>query len=449
MKKKQKKNLHKFVATMALTAMVTTGVIAPLATPTVSAETGITIKKLSFTDVNSRYQEAVEFVVSKGVQGYNATTFGSYDQIKRVDAAIILAKVLELDVDNAPETSFKDVPTRGKKYVNALYEAGITSGKNPTQFGSNDLITRGEMAIWIMRAFELQGSGKVAFTDVAKNYASAVSALVENKVANGFSETKFGTTTPLIRGDFAVLMHRAATLEENGTDNENNGDTGNGSRFSIDYEFGNDFDEEFSNSVKNNGVCSSFFENGTLIVGFNQPLDLEKSLKPENFIVNGKTPISVEPSSDEESNSVWLRFEDDVFTENKQYHITIKNIVSDNGEKLDTYTTKEYLNENVKPYLTEATVINDETIRVTFSEPVTARDGYIVFSYIVNDGEYHTIGIASANMLDTDIQYDIFVDRPIDTSKTIVVESQEGWSAYGNLYDAVGNSVRSSKVTVR
>ena len=445
---KQKKILNKFVSTMAMTTMLATAMVAPTAiTPVVAAETGITVKNLTFTDVNSRIQEAVEFVVSKGVQGYSSTKFGSYDQIKRVDAAIILAKVLELDVDNAPETSFKDVPARGKKYVNALYEAGITSGKSSTQFGSNDFITRGEMAIWITRAFELQGSGKVAFTDVSKNYASAVSALIENKIANGFSSTTFGTTTALIRGDFAVLMHRAATLDENGSNNENNGNDSNNDKFSIDYEFGNDWDEDFTNSVTNNGICSHFYDNGVLLIGFNQPLNMEESLKPENFIINGKNPVEVSSDSGDES-IIWVYLEDNSLEASKQYDITIKNIVSAKGEKLDTYTAKEFLNENVRPTMTEATMVNDETIRVTFSEPVTyQRDGYIVFGYyVVNGGDYSVIGMDTTNGLETDTQYDIYLNKPVNAGETVVVE----YSGYnGNLTDVLGNSVGASKVTTR
>ena len=41
--------------------------------------------------------------------------------------------------------------------VNALKEAGITLGKAVESFGSTDLITRGELAIWIERGFELEG----------------------------------------------------------------------------------------------------------------------------------------------------------------------------------------------------------------------------------------------------------------------------------------------------
>ena len=46
-----------------------------------------------------------------------------------MDAAVLLANVLGLDTENAPDSGFKDVPERAKGAVNALKEAGITNGK--------------------------------------------------------------------------------------------------------------------------------------------------------------------------------------------------------------------------------------------------------------------------------------------------------------------------------
>ena len=38
--------------------------------------------------------------------------------------------------------------------------------KQQITFGSNDLITRGELAIWIQKGFELKGITELPFTDV-------------------------------------------------------------------------------------------------------------------------------------------------------------------------------------------------------------------------------------------------------------------------------------------
>ncbi|MEW9109079.1 MAG: S-layer homology domain-containing protein [Cytobacillus gottheilii] len=196
----QPKSYRKFVATAA-TATLVAGVLAPA------------VSAASFTDVPERYQDAVDFVVSKGIQGFSDTQFGTGENIKRVDAAVMVAKVVGLDTENAPAAGFTDVPARAQGAVNALKAAGITSGKSTTSFGAQDLITRGELAIWIDRAFNLEGSADHNFTDVADRYAEAVEALVANEITNGVSATQFGVTQNAKRGDFAIFLHRASNIE--------------------------------------------------------------------------------------------------------------------------------------------------------------------------------------------------------------------------------------------
>ncbi|KAA9015519.1 S-layer homology domain-containing protein [Niallia endozanthoxylica] len=194
----QPKSYRKFIAGAAAAAVVAPIAVAPVAFAA------------SFTDVPAQYQEAVEFLTAKGIQGTTETTFGTYENIKRVDAAVMLVKALGLDVDAAPASGFTDVPERAVKAVNALKEAGITNGKTATTFDSQALITRGELAIWIQRGFALEtGENASSFTDVPAQYADAISALVKAEVTNGTSETTFGTYNNAKRGDFAVFLLRA------------------------------------------------------------------------------------------------------------------------------------------------------------------------------------------------------------------------------------------------
>ncbi|WP_052343851.1 S-layer homology domain-containing protein [Bacillus massiliigorillae] len=193
----QSKSSRKFTAT-AVTATAVALAVAPVASAA------------SFTDVAPQYQEAVDFVVSKGAQGLTASKFGVNENIIRQDAAVLLAKVLELDVDKTETTSeFTDVPTNAVPYVNALKKAGITSGKTTTKFGAKDLITRGELAVWIQKGFNLEGNSEVKFTDVASQYKEAVSALVKNEITNGINAKQFGTNNPAKRGDYARFLFKA------------------------------------------------------------------------------------------------------------------------------------------------------------------------------------------------------------------------------------------------
>ncbi len=153
-------------------------------------------------------------VVSKGAKGMTETTFGTHMSITRVDAAVLLANVLGLDTTFAPDSKFTDVPARAKGVVNALKDAGITSGKTDTTFDSYSTITRGELAIWIQKGFGLSGSENLTFTDVSTNYKSAVRALVSNDITKGLNANTFGVTEQAKRGDYAIFLYKAAMAKE-------------------------------------------------------------------------------------------------------------------------------------------------------------------------------------------------------------------------------------------
>lgn len=191
----QPKSYRKFVATAA-TATLVASAVAPAAAA-------------GFSDVSDKYQEAVDFVVSKGANGLTETSFGVSKEITRVDAAVLLANVLELDTEGAPAAGFTDVPSRAQGAVNALKAEGITNGKSATKFGATDLITRGELAVWIQKGFKLEGSAELSFTDVSSKYSEAVQALVANEITQGASATKFGVEANAKRGDYALFLHRA------------------------------------------------------------------------------------------------------------------------------------------------------------------------------------------------------------------------------------------------
>ncbi|WP_203364571.1 S-layer homology domain-containing protein [Bacillus sp. REN10] len=197
----QAKSYRKFIAASATATLVATAV-----TPAFAA---------SFDDVNDRVKEAVSYLVdNKIAKGTSETTFGTYNQITRANAAVMIANALKLTETSAPDAGFKDVPARAKAAVNALKAAGILNGKTETTFGANDPLTRGEMAVILTRAYKLDGEGtNHSFKDVNKNYTAAVNALLKNKITSGKTETAFGTNDNLTRGDFAVFLFRADTLE--------------------------------------------------------------------------------------------------------------------------------------------------------------------------------------------------------------------------------------------
>ncbi|MBW3110892.1 S-layer homology domain-containing protein [Bacillus sp. MCCB 382] len=198
----QPKSYRKFVATAA-TATLVASAIAPAA----SAAT--------FTDVSDRYKEAVDYLVANGVtQGTDEGRFGTADSIKRVDAAIMVARLLDLDGADAPDAGFTDVPDRAQWAVNALKEADIINGKTATRFGSQDSMTRAEMAKVIAKAYELTGSEDLPFSDVSATFEKYVKAIYEAGITQGKTDTQFGSDQDVTRGEFALFVHRAEMIED-------------------------------------------------------------------------------------------------------------------------------------------------------------------------------------------------------------------------------------------
>lgn len=199
----QSKSYKKFVASAATATLVATALV-----PTASAAAS------DFTDVSKDYKEAVDYIVEHGfAQGTTETTFGTAQNISRGDAAVMIANALNLDTANAPDAGFQDVNNRVAPAVNAIVEAEIASGRTSSKFDPAAYITRQEMAKMLANAYELEAETNAGFTDVNSNWIGFVSALKEAGITLGKTETTFAPEQNLTRGEFALFMFRAETVE--------------------------------------------------------------------------------------------------------------------------------------------------------------------------------------------------------------------------------------------
>lgn len=168
----------------------------------------------SFTDVAPQYEKSVQYMTDLGVNGYSATEFGIHRTISRGDAAVYIARALNLWNEQAKDAGFRDIPKHRKDVqiaVNSLFEKGVMNGVSKTNFGYSANMTRGQLALLVSRpnAYHLSGDGsKLKFTDVPAGYDRAVAGLVEQKIVNGTSPTTFGTMHSMKRGDFATILYR-------------------------------------------------------------------------------------------------------------------------------------------------------------------------------------------------------------------------------------------------
>jgi hypothetical protein len=195
----QPKSYRKFVATAATAAIVASAVAPAASAASVS----------DFKDVAPKYQEAVSFLVDNEItQGTTATTFGTNDHVKRGDAAIWLVRTLGLETEGAAASGFSDTG-RYDAYVSVLKAEGIISGKTATTFEPNALLTRGEMSKIIANAFGFKSDETVPFNDLGPNFGPYIQALYAFGITDGTSETTYGTSLNIKRGDLAIFLKRA------------------------------------------------------------------------------------------------------------------------------------------------------------------------------------------------------------------------------------------------
>ena len=192
---------------------ITTALAAGVLAFTMSASTSLA----AFSDVSPRYEKEVNYLITNNyAQGITSTTFGTTNSIKRIDAAVMVARALGFsESSNLPDAGFTDVPKSRAWAVNALASRDVISGKTATQFGAADTMTRNEMAKVIAVAYGLAASNEtIPFTDVNSRFAPFVGALVQNGITSGKSATKFGAVDPITRGEFAIFVYKAEGLSK-------------------------------------------------------------------------------------------------------------------------------------------------------------------------------------------------------------------------------------------
>lgn len=157
------------------------------------------------TDINGSYaKDAIQELVNAGIlNGKGDGKFDPTGKIERQDFAIILAKALNLEMDQAPASAtFRDVPADhyAYKFVEAAAASGLINGYGNGLFGTGQDLSRQDMAVIFVRALGIDATGKGAgltFSDASNisDYAKdAVAAAVELKLLSGGTDGNFNPT---------------------------------------------------------------------------------------------------------------------------------------------------------------------------------------------------------------------------------------------------------------
>lgn len=200
---------QKLFNTAIATAMAAGAVVA--VAPTDADAATKSFKDL--TTENSHYTTIMNLLERELISGYPNGTFKPNDAVQRGHAALIIANVLGLDKTNVTDPGFSDVPKTHPYYgaIAALANKGIIGGYADGSYGVKDTLTRGQMAVIIKNAFELEANGQTApFTDIVKHpYKEHITALYANKVTSGKTATKFDAASSVTRGQLSTFVVKA------------------------------------------------------------------------------------------------------------------------------------------------------------------------------------------------------------------------------------------------
>lgn len=168
-----------------------------------------------FTDVaaDAWYADAVEYVRSSGLMnGTSATTFSPNSTMTRAMLATVLYRAEGSPAVTA-SADFRDV-TADAYYADAVAwasESGVVSGYGNGMFGSNDPVTREQIAVilWRYEGSPAPLGESVPYADQASISSYAVTAVAwarENGIINGMSGNRFAPSEHATRAQVATIL---------------------------------------------------------------------------------------------------------------------------------------------------------------------------------------------------------------------------------------------------
>ncbi|MGM9949119.1 MAG: S-layer homology domain-containing protein [Lysinibacillus sp.] len=177
------------------------------------------ISDAAYKDVPATHQNYsdIMFLLERGIIN-DSNVYGISDTVTRQEVAVMVAKALELD-GTKRTTDFKDIPVShiNSGYIQSAVEAGIIKGYPDGTFKPNNKVTRGQMAAFLGRAFDLPASS-TTFKDVKPTDTGAefVGRLAAAKITTGYGDGTFKPYANLTRAHISAFIARAVRYEETG-----------------------------------------------------------------------------------------------------------------------------------------------------------------------------------------------------------------------------------------
>ncbi len=209
-------NMRKGLASIALTALASTFMVAP-----------VQAQSLGFTDdseIPSWATEAIGELMDQGVIGGNDDgSFAPNRQLNRAEVSKIIVLATGIDIDTTGGPHFPDVDQSAwyYDYIETMYNQGWINGYPDGFFRPGVGINRAEIAKMVVNAFELDQdlAGAPHFDDVtsADWFYGYVETIYNNGCMRGYGDGTFGPANAVTRAETAQIVYCAQLVVLNPT----------------------------------------------------------------------------------------------------------------------------------------------------------------------------------------------------------------------------------------
>jgi len=178
-------------------------------------------KAAGFMDVSTNhwaYDSIMKLANADIINGYSNGRFGPEDHITRTQAALLIAKALNLSLEANYKPRYQDInsSSRGYKQIVALTEKGVFS--DSTKFNPNAPLTRDQMAKVLVKAYQIKidTNHQVKFTDVSPSLTlhTHVITIAEVGISRGITPSEFAPKAAVSRAQMATFLDRAMTFNQ-------------------------------------------------------------------------------------------------------------------------------------------------------------------------------------------------------------------------------------------
>jgi hypothetical protein len=165
-------------------------------------------------DDDSVFQDDIEWLFTSGITtGCSDIQFCPDERVSRGQMAAFIGRSLGLPAAPDGDTFSDDNGSVFESDIERFAAAGITRGCSTTRFCPDDAVTRGQMAAFLTRAYELPETDRDYFSDDNGSiFEDAINRLAASRITTGCTTTSFCADDEVTRGQMAAFLRRAESF---------------------------------------------------------------------------------------------------------------------------------------------------------------------------------------------------------------------------------------------